>query len=86
MGTEKWALGIFDRGEKKIGNRTYRYSKNNSRRETPMIVSEAMVSREIDVKEWWKDIAVGKMIVFMQNENGQSGVAGGGFRWLCRVL
>ena len=51
-----------------------------------MIVSEAMVSREIDLKEWWKDIAVGRIIAFMQDENGQSGVAGGGFQWLCRVL
>ena len=45
MDAEKWALGIFDKGEKKMGNRKYLYSKSNSRRETPMIVSEAILCR-----------------------------------------
>ena len=39
---EKWALGIFDRGEKKRGWRMYLYSKRDSRRGIAMIVSEAM--------------------------------------------
>ena len=39
---EKWALGIFDKGEKKRGWRMYLYRKRDSRRGTAMIVSEIM--------------------------------------------
>ena len=42
MGAVKWALGIFDKGEKKVGNRRYLYSKSNSKRATPTMVREAM--------------------------------------------
>lgn len=45
MGDEKWALGIFERGEKKMGDRMYLYSKSNSRRAIPRMVREAMLCR-----------------------------------------
>lgn len=43
-GAEKWALGIFDRGERKMGEMRYLYSKSRSKKEIPMTVKEGMSS------------------------------------------
>lgn len=43
MGDEKWALGIFERGEKKVGDRMHLYSRTNSKRASPTMVREAML-------------------------------------------
>lgn len=41
-GAVKWALGIFDNGDKKAGNTIYLYNKSKSERASPMIVNEAI--------------------------------------------
>lgn len=53
MGTEKWALGILDRGDRKTGEMMYLYSKSRSRRETPRMARGAM-SRTMNKQERWR--------------------------------